>query len=268
MPDQKGTVVLITGASVGFGREIAVLLTQSGYRVYGTSRHPQTGLDCSMLTLDVRSDSSVRECVDKVLFVEGRIDVLVNNAGYLLNGPAEEVSLEQARAQFETNFFGAVRMIKAVLPAMRKQRSGKIINISSLAGRIATPGHGVYAASKFALEAYTEALHLELKPFDISCVLIEPGYFKTNIHTASAQCEDTKPDYDTLRGILNPQFEKNVRTGQNPARVAKLVKKIIEKKSPNLRYPIGPGAPWVLWCKALLPQKLFAWSVRKFYHLP
>jgi NAD(P)-dependent dehydrogenase (short-subunit alcohol dehydrogenase family) len=262
------SIVLITGASTGFGREIAALLSKSGYRVYGTSRHPQTGFDYPMLTLDVRSDVSVRECVDKILFVEGRIDILINNAGYVLNGPAEEASLEQVKAQFETNFFGSVRMIKAVLPTMRKQQSGKIVNISSLAGRIATPGHGLYAASKFALEAYTESLNYEINPFNIRCILIEPGYFKTNLHTAAVQAEDQKPDYDPLRKCLNPQFEKNVQAGSNPACVARLVKSILEMKSPKLRYPIGPGAPWVLWCKSFFPQKLFAWVVRKFYHLP
>jgi NAD(P)-dependent dehydrogenase (short-subunit alcohol dehydrogenase family) len=266
MPDKK--VVLITGASAGFGREIADLLARSGYTVYGTSRRPQTNTSYPMLTLDVRSDSSVRECVDKVLSCESRIDVLINNAGYVLHGPAEEASLEQAKDQFETNFFGAVRMTKAVLPAMRKQRAGKIINISSLAGRIAAPGHAFYAASKFALEGYTESLHYELKAFNIPCVLVEPGFFKTSLHAATVHAEDRKPDYDPLREILNPLFEKNVLAGQNPARVAQLVKKIIEKKSPTHRHPIGPGAPWVTWCKALLPQKLFAWSVRKFYRLP
>ncbi len=261
-------VVLITGASVGFGRQTANLLAHSGYKVYGTSRNPKPNDTFPILSLDVRSDSSVRECVDKVLFHEGRIDILVNNAGYVLHGPAEETSLEQAKDQLETNFFGAVRMVNAVLPAMRKQRAGRIINISSLAGRVATPAHAFYAASKFALEGYTEALHYDLRPFNIACVLVEPGFFKTNIHAASIPAENPKPEYDAYRETANAQFEIHVQGGQNPARVAQLVKKIIEKKSPNLRYSIGPGAPWVTWCKALFPQKLFYWSVRKFYHLP
>ena len=163
--------VLVTGASSGIGQVIAQLLTERGFTVYGTSRKP-TG---TLIPLDVRSDESVRACVDRV----GTIDVLVNNAGYTLMGSAEETSVDEAKAQLETNFFGVVRMVKAVLPAMRQARAGKIITIGSLAGITAIPFGAFYTASKFALEGYTEALWHELRPFGIHVTLIEPGQVET-----------------------------------------------------------------------------------------
>ncbi|MFA5864496.1 MAG: SDR family NAD(P)-dependent oxidoreductase [Phycisphaerae bacterium] len=262
MSEQK--VVLITGASTGFGRETAALLSQKFYRVFGTTRRQLPGL----LTLDVTSDDSVHACVEKILSIAGRIDILINNAGFVINGLAEEVTLEQAKSIFETNFFGCTRMINAVLPIMRKQNQGRIINISSLAGLVATPGHAHYSATKFALEGYTESLNYELKTFNIQCALIEPGFFKTDLNKNMVQAAQTIPDYSFLRSILIDIFEKGVRTGQDPAKVANLILKVIESNAPKLRYSIGPGAPWVQILKCLLPQKLFIRGVRKFFHLP
>jgi short-subunit dehydrogenase len=171
--------VLVTGASSGIGRATARLLAERGFTVFGTARKPsppdegaKSGV--TMVALDVRSDESVRACVEQVVAKAGRLDVLVNNAGYSLTGAAEETSVEEAKAQLETNFFGAVRMVNAVLPGMRKAEAGKIINISSLAGSTAIPYSGFYSASKFALEGYSESLWYEVRPFGISVSLVEP----------------------------------------------------------------------------------------------
>src|SRR5215813_2912337 len=180
MSNQK--VVLITGASSGVGQATARLLSENGYRVFGTSRNPAGARaipTVEMLALDVRSDASVSACVTAVVKQAGRVDVLVNNAAYELAGALEEISLEEAKAQFETNFFGVVRMVKAVLPSMRQQRQGQIINVSSFSGLSAIPFLGIYSASKFALEGYTEALRMELKPFDIHVSLTEAAFLKT-----------------------------------------------------------------------------------------
>lgn len=168
MSDQR--VVLITGASSGAGQSTARLLSQRGYQVFGTSRNLTVAEhipDVEMLALDVRADDSVGACIDAVTQRAGRLDILVNNAGYELAGALEEVSVDEAKAQFETNFFGIVRMVKAVLPVMRRQKHGQIITISSLSGISPIPFMGIYSASKFAVEGYTEGLPHELKPFGI-----------------------------------------------------------------------------------------------------
>jgi NAD(P)-dependent dehydrogenase (short-subunit alcohol dehydrogenase family) len=182
MAEQK--VVLITGASSGIGQATAELLVQRGFTVFGTSRHPAAAEaipGVKMLPLDVRVDESANVCVDLVLKRTAQLDILINNAGYVQRGAIEEVSVEEARAQLDTNFFGVVRMVKAVLPVMRGQGGGRIINISSLVGLVPLPFGGFYAASKFALEGYTEALRHEVRPFNILVSLVEPGFIKTRL---------------------------------------------------------------------------------------
>jgi short-subunit dehydrogenase len=156
-----------------------------------------------MLMLDVKSDSSVQSCIKQLLARTNRIDLLVNNAGEIHSSVLEETSLEQAKDIFETNFWGVVRLTNAVLPTMRQQRSGHIINMSSVAGLIGAPGQGFYSASKFALEGYSEALSVELDPFNIKVSLIEPGYFKTNFNDAMLQPTSTYADYDTVRDVIH-----------------------------------------------------------------
>src|SRR5262249_53019911 len=179
MSNQK--VVLITGASSGVGQSTARLLSQKGYKVFGTSRNP-SGAEAipavEMLALDVRSDASVSACVTAIVNQVGRVDVLVNNDAYDLAGALEVISLEEAKAQFETNFCGVVRMVTAVLPSMRQQRRGHIINVSSLSGVTSIPYMGIYSASKFAVEGYTEALPLEVQPFNIQISLEETECLK------------------------------------------------------------------------------------------
>ncbi|WP_346354764.1 SDR family oxidoreductase [Azotosporobacter soli] len=173
-------VVLITGASSGIGRAMAERLTAEGFRVYGTSRKPKMGQEgWTMLTLDVCEEESVQDAVREVLKDAGRIDVLINNAGYGDAGAVEDTSLAEAKRQFETNFFGVLRMCRAVLPQMRRQGNGKIINVGSVAGFIAVPFFGMYCASKAALAAMSESLRMEVEPFGICVALLEPGDIKT-----------------------------------------------------------------------------------------
>src|SRR5262245_27445041 len=175
-------VILITGASSGVGQSTARLLSRKGYKIFGTSRNPANAEaipDVEMLPLDVRSDDSVAACLKAVADEAGRIDVLVNNAAYELAGAIEEISIDEAKAQFETNFFGAVRMVQAVLPSMRQHKQAQIINVSSLSGVSSIPFMGIYSASKFALEGYTEALRMEVAPLNIHVSLTEAGFLKT-----------------------------------------------------------------------------------------
>jgi NAD(P)-dependent dehydrogenase (short-subunit alcohol dehydrogenase family) len=263
-------VILVTGASSGFGRSIAELLAMKGYVVFGTSRNPtasETLPNVSMVPLDVRSDASVRACVDMVLQRAGHLDVLVNNAGYVQAGAIEEVSLDQAKAQFETNFFGVVRMVKAVLPTMRGQGSGTIVNIGSLAGLVAAPFIGFYNASKFALEGYTESLRHELKPFHIAVSLVEPGFFRTNIARSRQTGADPIPGYDPWRGRGLRAIARFEEHGGPPTDVAKCVLRIVESPSPRLRYLVGSDARRNARLRRFLPGSAFEWGLRRTMRL-
>jgi NAD(P)-dependent dehydrogenase (short-subunit alcohol dehydrogenase family) len=189
MNDQK--VAVITGSSSGIGLESALILARNGYTTYATMRSPDKdtsikaavqneGLPIRVIPLDVTDDSSVNNAVDQIISEVGRIDVLVNNAGYGLNGALEDLSMEEIKSQFETNFFGLIRVTQLVLPTMRKQRSGRIINLSSGAGLFGLPGFSAYASTKFAVEGLSESMAYELEPFGIKVILIEPGDIKTN----------------------------------------------------------------------------------------
>jgi short-subunit dehydrogenase len=249
--------VLVTGASSGIGQAIAQLLTARGFTVFGTSRKP-TG---NLIPLDVRSDDSVRACVERV----GKIDVLVNNAGYSLMGSAEETSLDEAKAQLETNFFGVVRMVKAVLPGMRKAGAGKIITIGSLAGITAIPFGAFYTASKFALEGYTEALWHELRPFGIHVTLIEPGFIATPIGESTQIAAAPLSAYDGVRQRATHALDQHVKDGISPDAVAQRVLRVIQSRSPTLRYRVGTDAAWFPRLKSVLPWPLFAIGVRRTF---
>lgn len=268
MPQQK--VILITGASSGFGRLAAEKLADRGHRVYGTSRRlrPPEGLKHRMLVLDVRDDASVRSAVEQVLAEAGQIDVLINNAGYALSSLIEEAGIDQAKEVFETNFWGIVRMTKAVLPAMRSRRRGRIINVSSLAGLFGVPGEGFYSASKFAIEGYSESLAPELHPYGIDVVLVEPSYFRTGFDQARTQAADPIDDYDPIRGRVMAAFEEGARRGGDPAEVAGLLVRIVEMSRPRLRYRAGREAHWLPWLRPLIPQRLLLWGTRKWFHIP
>jgi NAD(P)-dependent dehydrogenase (short-subunit alcohol dehydrogenase family) len=263
-------VALITGTSSGFGQRIAGRLAKNGYCVFGTSRKelPAPISNVEMLVLDVRSDQSVRSCIETVLSRANRIDLLVNNAGQSHTSIAEETSLEQAREVVETNFWGVVRVTNAVLPGMRLQQSGHIINISSLAGMIGTPGQAFYSASKFALEGYSEALSYEVEKFNIKVSLIEPGFFNTNLqHTLSKGALPIQ-DYRVLRDTIESSIQQAISHGGDPEKVAELVVRIALRKSPKLRYRIGDDAIWTPRLRMLLPESMFRPGMRRRFKLP
>jgi short-subunit dehydrogenase len=253
--------VLVTGASSGIGQATARLLAERGFNVFGTARKPEPPL----VALDVRSDDSVRNCVQHVLSQTGRIDVLVNNAGYSLMGAAEETSIDEAKAQLETNFFGVVRMVNAVLPAMRKAGAGKIINIGSLAGITAIPFGAFYTASKFALEGYTEALWHELRPLGINVTLIEPGFVHTPIGGSTQIAAAPLAPYDGVRQRATAALGRHVEHGIAPDAVAKTVLRVVQSRSPSLRYRVGTDAAWFPRLKSVLPWALFAVGVRRTF---
>jgi NAD(P)-dependent dehydrogenase (short-subunit alcohol dehydrogenase family) len=263
-------VVLVTGASSGNGRAIATLLAQDGYRVFGTSRDPARAAQASgveMLELDVRSDESVRACVAAVFEKAGRLDVLVNNAGYELTGAVEETSLDEARAQLETNFFGVVRMTKRALPAMRERRSGRIVNVSSLAGLSAIPFMGMYTASKFALEGFTEALRHEVRPFRIHVSLIEVGFLNTPMQAHRQHTAERIADYDAARRNAHESIAEQELSGPGGELMAHTVQRILESRSPRLRYVVGRQAQLVSRLRRFLPASAFEQGARRTFRL-
>ena len=262
-------VVLVTGASSGIGQAVARLLQRAGCTVFGTSR-VRTGMmdGVEMLPLDVRSGESVSDCVKAVLERAGRLDVLVNNAGYVLRGAVEETALEEARGQFETNFFGLVRMVEAVLPVMRGQGGGRIINISSLAGLSAVPFLGFYSASKFALEGYSEALFNEVRPFHIHVSLVEPGFVKTNLLAAGEQSADGRIGaYDRAREAALGSMRDYLEGAPGPGFVAAVVGRIVESRSPRLRYNVGKEARLVVHLRRFVPEWVALKIMRKYFRI-
>jgi NAD(P)-dependent dehydrogenase (short-subunit alcohol dehydrogenase family) len=263
-------VILVTGASSGNGQATARLLSQQGYRVIGTSRNPATAEKMphvAMVALDVCSDDSVAACVRTILDEAGHLDVVVNNAGYELAGALEELSLDEAHAQFATNFFGVVRVVKAVLPTMRQRSRGHIVNISSLAGLSPAPFLGMYSASKFALEGYSEALRHELKPFAIHVSLVEPGFLKTPLMSKRELASQPIRAYDSWRqralGAIRAYEEK----GPGPELVARTVLEIIESRTPRLRYAIGQQARLISRLRRFLPEGAFERGARRTFRL-
>jgi NAD(P)-dependent dehydrogenase (short-subunit alcohol dehydrogenase family) len=261
-------VILITGASHGIGLASANLLAQRGYTVFGTSRAPEqasvSGFE--LLKLDVCDQQSVEACVQTVLERAGRLDILINNAGIAVGGALEEATMDDAKRLFETNFFGVLRMTNAVLPHMRQRRQGRIINMSSLAGLVGVPYLGLYVASKYALEGYSESLRYELRHFGIHVSLIEPG----DLHTALVNEPPSKrlPDYDGVRERAGAIHDANMLYGPPPDRVARAVLRAAESRSPRLRYRVPDGSEfWVPWMKRLLPDSLIEWIVRDTYKL-
>lgn len=235
--------ILITGAASGIGFTIADTLHKKGYKVFGTSRSPEKYSDhfpFELLSLDITSSDSVQNCVSILSEKTKTIDVLINNAGIVVVGSAEETKNELARKQFETNFWGAVNMTKAVLPFMRKQRSGKIITIGSLAGLIGVPFESYYAASKHAIEGFFKSLRFEVKAFNIQVSVIEPGFFKTNLMSdPDLYAKPIIDDYNEIRSgpidVINESFDN----APPPKPVADTVLKILASKDPKFSYRVG-----------------------------
>ena len=248
MTQRTSRVWLITGCSTGFGRVIAEQALAQGDQVIATARkieqikdleqkYPQTA---KALTLDVTHKAGIENAVQESLKAFGRIDVLVNNAGYGLTGSIEEVSDKEIRDQFETNVFGLLNVTRAVLPILRKQRSGHILNISSLAGRLGIPTMGIYNGSKFALEGISESLASELKPFGIKVTIIEPGGFATDFSSRSIAKAQIMPEYQLLHDEME-KYRTNFILGDTPTGV-KVILKTVEMTEPPLRLVLGPNS--------------------------
>ena len=257
-------VALVTGASSGIGKVTALRLAAQGYYVFGAARHTEpieavkvAGLES--LELDVTSSDSIKSALETVMAHSGRLDVLVNNAGYGAYGAVEEMSLDDARKQFDVNVFGLANLTQHVLPTMRQQRSGYIVNVSSVAGRMGVPMMGWYSASKHALEAYSDALRLEVKPFGIKVVVIQPGYIKTNFQDNAAQVSEGKEQLDAYRG-LNTAFRDfqrgNNDSGADPYAVASVIEKAITSDNPSARYAAPFSAKSYLLGKRLLGDRV------------
>jgi short-subunit dehydrogenase len=257
--------VLITGASSGIGLFIANYLHEKSYKVYGTSRSPEKhrqSVPFELLELDITSDPSVQNCIDTLFSKTQTLDVLINNAGIGICGSAEETSLEQAYRQVETNFWGAVKMTRAVLPFMRKQRSGKIITIGSLGGIIGIPYQSYYSAAKHALEGFYKSLRFELSTFNIKISIIEPGFFKTNLHNTFEYAKPTISDYDILRSNALPVFSESIEKAVAPAPVARIVLKILKSKNPDFSYRVGENS-WLAPFLQFLHYRLYEFGTKK-----
>ncbi|MGC4083048.1 MAG: SDR family oxidoreductase [Vicinamibacterales bacterium] len=254
-------VVLITGASSGFGALLAAKLRARGHTVFGTSRTPAAS--SGLLALDVRDEDSVQACMREVEARAGQVDVLVNNAGYVHEGPFEEITLDELKAIFETNFFGAVRMCQAVLPAMRARRSGRIINVGSMAGVIPLPFLGAYCASKHAMDSFSESLFHELKPLGIGVHVMEPSYYATGIATRKRQTTPRIADYDDQRARMYRTItrDEEQRSGP-PDPVVDLMVRIAEGRVSRFRHVMGPDSiTWYL--RGLLPEWAWTFGMRR-----
>jgi NAD(P)-dependent dehydrogenase (short-subunit alcohol dehydrogenase family) len=268
MAASPNRVVLVTGASSGIGRACAELLAARGYRVYGASRHPAVGRLVEPISMDVRDDASVRDAVAGVIAREGRIDIVVNNAGIAIAGAVEDTSIEEARQQFDVNFFGVLRVCRAVLPVMREHRAGYIVNIGSIGGLIAIPYQGLYSAAKFALEGFSESLRLEVRRLGVRVVLVEPGDHRTGLtgnrrRTAESQ---SNPAYRDRFHRAVERTAADEQNGPEPEAVARLVLRIVGNPRPRLRYTAGPiPQRAAIWLKRLMPYSLVE-KVLDFYY--
>ena len=264
-------VVLITGASSGIGKAIATFLVAKGCKVYGTSRNPKHTAEFSfeLIALDVLKIDTIASAVAFVIKKEGRLDVLVNNAGMGITGPIEDTPTDEMRAVFNTNLFGAIDVMKGVLPQMRKQNSGTIINVTSIAGYMGLPYRGVYSATKGALEIITEATSMEVKNFNINLVNIAPGDFSTNIaagryHTPVFANSAYKNNYQANLDLMN----SHVDDGMDPLEMAKAVFKIIHTKKPKIHYKVGGFMEkFSIVLKRILPDRLYEKILMQHYKL-
>jgi NAD(P)-dependent dehydrogenase (short-subunit alcohol dehydrogenase family) len=267
--DKEKRVVLVTGATSGIGLACATHLAGRGYRVYGTSRRAGGGQPggVAMLVADVTDDHSVEQAVAAVLEREGRLDIVVNNAGMGIAGPVENTSIEEAKRQLEVNFFGAFRVCRAALPALRS-RSGYIVNIGSIGGLIAIPYQAMYSASKFALEGLSESLRMEVRPFGVKVVIIEPGDHKTAITENRTEMSGGTDAYSQSFQAALARTAHDEQSGPGPEQVARLLYRIVNTRNPRLRYTIGPATQRAaVWLKRFLPYSITEYSMRTYFGL-
>ncbi|MGH8492248.1 MAG: oxidoreductase [Moraxellaceae bacterium] len=269
--NNKKPVALVTGASSGIGAATAKRLLAAGYAVYGTSR--RGGMAASqrslpMLALDVTEDASVNAAINELMRLEGRIDLLVNNAGFGLSpAAAEESSMAQVRALFETNVFGLIRVSNAVLPIMRAQRSGRILNIGSGLGFIPAPYNAHYAATKHAIEGYSESLDHEVRDFGIRVAVIEPGVTRTMFDASTFAPDLPLAAYDVSRAKYLAAYERAMSAADNPESVAETIMRAASEKMPRQRYPSGKVARQGDFARRFLPRSLFDKMLHKQFGL-
>jgi short-subunit dehydrogenase len=264
-------VVLITGGSSGIGKSIGEYLHDKGFKVYGTSRNPKkiTHSLFPLIALDVREKESIISCVTEIVQKEGQLDVVINNAGVGITGPIEEIPTAEIRNNFETNVFGPIEVMKAVLPQMRIQKSGLIINITSIAGYMGLPYRGIYSASKGALELITEALRMEVRAHGIQITNVAPGDFATNIAAGRYHAPVVEGSaYEVSYGNSLKEMNLHVDRGSNPNEMAEAIYAIIQTKSPKVHYKVGAFIQkFSIVLKRILPDNVFEKIVMKHYKL-
>ena len=252
---QQNKVAIITGSSSGIGHATALLLARNRFHTYATMRNIKNSgdileianrerLPLQVIQLDVNDDTSIKNSIEKVISERERVDVLVNNAGYGLVGAFEDLSIEEIKSQFETNFFGVIRLTQQVLPIMRKQKLGVIVNVSSGAGRIGFPGMSAYVSSKFALEGLSESMSYELEPFGIKIVIIEPGVIRTNFKKNAVMSKKSLDDsyispYSSIIQKMDASITSIIEHATPPEQVAKVILHAVTYNNPELRFPVG-----------------------------
>lgn len=285
----SGRVVLVTGSSTGIGEATALHFARGGDTVYATMRTPDSSgqglrsageaeeLDLTLLALDVNDDQSVARAIGTAMERSGRIDVLVNNAGVGNLTSVEEVSMEDAKAVFETNLFGALRTMQAVLPNMRERRSGTIVNVTSISGRLVSGGHGIYSSSKYALEAMSEAAALETRRYGLRIIIIEPGFISTPILDKAGKPLDPDGPYIEVLSRMLGMYMHARATAEPPSVVAEAIERALDDPEPKLRYLVGAGAEqtvlareaasdelWIEQGAALSAEQLQEWQTKVF----
>jgi short-subunit dehydrogenase len=277
-------VAVVTGSSSGIGFETSLALARNGFYTYATMRNPEKSnlitktatsekLPLQALPIDVNIEKSVTDGIDRILNESERIDVLVNNAGFDLTGPLEETSMDEIKVQFETNLFGAIRTMQAVIPTMRKQRSGKIVNITSVGGKLAIPFHSGYHGTKFALEGISESIQYELDPFGIKIIIIEPGAvgssFWKNMKNAtkSSNLTDGESPYVSMMSNMSAALKQMEQNSIPPSEVANMIVNAVTTDNPDFRYVVGKDAIMALEAKANLSDLEFRRLVKKQLNL-
>jgi NAD(P)-dependent dehydrogenase (short-subunit alcohol dehydrogenase family) len=277
-PDNQGALVaVVTGSSSGIGLATSLALARNGYLTYATMRNlakrnsfesiaDKQHLPIRVVQLDVTDENSIKSAIESILSEAGRIDLLVNNAGYVLTGAFEDIGINEIKALYETNVFGVIRVTQAVLPIMRKQGSGRIINISSGAGRIGYPGGSAYVSSKFALEGLSESMAYEIEQFGIRTVLVEPGFVRTKIGenmAISKKTQDPNSPYSQMMQMMSSNQERMLENGSDADLVASVVAEAATSKEPNLRYLAGKDVQQMMAAKKSMSDEEFQKMIKK-----
>jgi NAD(P)-dependent dehydrogenase (short-subunit alcohol dehydrogenase family) len=281
MTSPASRAVLVTGCSTGIGRATALRLARAGWPVFATARRVEAIRDleagCRCLPLDVCDEGSMRAAVEAVEKEHGAVGALVNNAGYGSEGPLEEIAMEEVRRQFETNVFGLLRLTQLVLPGMRRQRSGRVVNLSSMGGRLTLPGGGIYHATKYAVEALSDALRFEVRGFGIDVVVIEPGAIKTRFGDTAIGRVDAVANRDAAYDAFRESLKQQIRGAYEgplaalagePDDVARVIERALSARRPKTRYPITAGARLLMGLRRWLPDRAFDAFLRTQFASP